>query len=381
MPDSRRVFDAASGCYLTPQDAPTSLVNSNLASGNPKGTKFYRCWVILSVVDGRPEGIERFESVIRPPGEPERIDPRVAAQRVVETMNFVAPQLGLSPYVQSATHEGVVNAPIWMWVTDPGSTTTGPQTKRAAIGGVAIEATGTVDRIEWSMGAGDLVTCKGPGTRLTQADAEGKSLKQIPASPTCGHKYRKTSRCEKSGVHRHLLLERPLDRRRHGRRHPPQLQPLDFSPDDRPPPGPGRSIRRPSHHPTPGTHLLKLIASSNEAPNPTTRPDRQAPGQQAPTSGRARRAGRPLTGSAEREPTSAVAPTQLYPQPSLPGLRCLTAAVHRRWAVRRQCSCSAPLNFSAFCPVDLRASGVAVGALVVPGGTTALRAACCAEPR
>ncbi|MEV5963722.1 hypothetical protein AB0L70_18280, partial [Kribbella sp. NPDC051952] len=109
------------------------------------------------------------------------------------------PQLGLSPYVQSATHEGIVNVPIWMWVSDPGATTTGPQTKRAAVGGVAIEATGTVDRIEWSMGAGETITCKGAGTPFSRAMAEGKSLKDIPASPTCGYKYRKTSRCAKSG--------------------------------------------------------------------------------------------------------------------------------------------------------------------------------------
>jgi hypothetical protein len=192
-------FDAASGCYLTPQDAPTSLVNP--VSGYPPGTKFYRCWVILGVVDGRPQGIERFESVIREPGQTQTIDPRVAAQQVVETMDFVAPQLGLSPYVQSATHDGIVNVPVWMWVTDPGSTTTGPQTKRAAVGGVAIEATGTVDRIEWSMGGGETVTCKGRGTPFSRAMAEGKSLKEIPSSPTCGHKYRKTSRCEKSGTY------------------------------------------------------------------------------------------------------------------------------------------------------------------------------------
>ncbi len=144
-------------------------------------------------------GEERFESVAREPGEQVVVDPRVVARQVVESMVFVAPQLGLSPHVQSATGEGVVNVPIWMWVTDPGASTTGPLTKRATLSGVTIEATGTVDRIEWSMGGGEVVSCKGPGTPFTRADAEGKSLKEIPASPTCGHKYRKTSRCEKSG--------------------------------------------------------------------------------------------------------------------------------------------------------------------------------------
>jgi len=190
-------FDAESGCYLTAEAEPTTFADT---SNLPPGTRFYECWVILDVVNGKPVGIERFESVIRTPGELQTIDPRVAAQEVVETMNFVAPALGLSPYAQSATHEAIVNVPIWMWVTDPGDTTTGPQTKRAELGGVAIEATATVDRIEWSMGGGDVVNCKGAGTPFNRAAAEGKSLKEIPASPTCGHKYRKTSRCEKGGT-------------------------------------------------------------------------------------------------------------------------------------------------------------------------------------
>lgn len=192
-------FDGASGCYLTPVGSPSTLGGD----GTPykPGTKFYRCWKILDVVGGRPEGIERFESVIREPGEPATMDPREAARQVVATMDFVAPRLGLSPYVQSATREGIVNVPIWMWVTDPGRTTTGPQTKRATLGGVTIEATGTVDRIEWSMGGGKVVTCKGAGTPFSRSDAVGKSLKAIADSPTCGHRYRKTSRCEKSGTY------------------------------------------------------------------------------------------------------------------------------------------------------------------------------------
>ncbi|MEV0288631.1 hypothetical protein AB0H36_31315 [Kribbella sp. NPDC050820] len=154
---------------------------------------------MLGVVEGRPQGIERFEPVIRPPGDVVVADPRVVARRVVESMAFRAPQLGLSPYVQSATGDGVVNVPIWMWVADPGENTTGPLTKQATLDGVTIVATGTVDRIEWTMGAGDKVTCKGGGTPFTRAYAEGKSLKEIPPSPTCGHKYRKTSRCENTG--------------------------------------------------------------------------------------------------------------------------------------------------------------------------------------
>jgi hypothetical protein len=192
-------FDAASGCYLRPLAGPRSLVSPSDVGDYPPGTKFYECWLILGVDEGRPVVQITPESVNRPPGETRTIDPRVAAQQVVKTMDFVAPQLGLSPYVQSANHVGIVNVPIWMWVTDPGPTTTGPQTKTAALGGVSITATGTVDRIEWSMGHGNTVTCKGAGTAFTREMAAGKSLKDMPASPTCGYKYTKTSHCEKSG--------------------------------------------------------------------------------------------------------------------------------------------------------------------------------------
>ncbi|HEY3562053.1 MAG TPA: hypothetical protein VGL05_31515, partial [Kribbella sp.] len=131
-------FHAASGCYLTLLDGPVGLRNSNDPGDYPPGTKFYRCFKILGVVEGKPLGRLDLESVNIPPAQTRTIDPRVAARRVVETMTFVAPQLGLSPYVQSANHVGIVNVPIWMWVTDPGPTTTGPQTKTAALGGVSI---------------------------------------------------------------------------------------------------------------------------------------------------------------------------------------------------------------------------------------------------
>ncbi|MFG1911600.1 hypothetical protein [Kribbella sp. NPDC048928] len=165
----------------------------------PPGTKYYMCWVILDVVNGRPEGIERALSVVREPAKARTIDPRVAARLVVRTMGFVAPGLGVSPYVQSAQHVGIVNVPVWMWVTDPGPTTTGPQTKTATLGGVSITATGRVDHIDWAMGAGKSVTCKGAGTPFTTSMAAGKSLKAMPSSPTCGFKYTKSSRCTKTG--------------------------------------------------------------------------------------------------------------------------------------------------------------------------------------
>lgn len=193
---SQGFWDPATSCYLKQEAKPQIL-------GGPgeitPGSTFYRCFYVYDVINGKPEVIERFDSVIREPGEVQTRDPREVAREVVDDMNFVAPQLGLSPFVQSARREGVVNSPIWMWVTDPGESTTGPLSARATLGGVTIEATGTLDRIEWSMGDGATVSCKGAGTPFDRAAMQGKSLKEVPASPTCGHKYIKTSRCEKGG--------------------------------------------------------------------------------------------------------------------------------------------------------------------------------------
>jgi len=115
---------------------------------------------------------------------------------VVETMNFVAPRLGLSPHAKRSTGAAFVNVPVWIWVTDPGPTTTGPQTVTATAGGVSITATAKLERIEWAMGGGKVVTCQGAGTPFDPAKVEGGSLREMPASPTCGYKYMRSSRCE-----------------------------------------------------------------------------------------------------------------------------------------------------------------------------------------
>ncbi len=190
-------WDPSTNCYLKPREKPFVIGG---VGDVPPGTKYYDCWVLQDVIDGKLSGIEKFESIVKEPGEVQTRDPREVAREVVDDMTFVAPQLGLSPFVQSARREGVVNSPVWMWVTDPGESTTGPLSAEATLDGVTIEATGTLDRIEWSMGDGETVSCKGAGTPFDRAAMQGKSLKEVPASPTCGHKYVKTSRCEKGGT-------------------------------------------------------------------------------------------------------------------------------------------------------------------------------------
>ena len=186
-------WDRSTGCYLKRVPEPHTLAD---VSKLPKNAVFYRCWWVFGVVEHKPQDLERFETVMRTYGKVIPIDPREAARQVVEAMPFAAPRIGLSAHLRGETASAIVNAPVWMWVADPGPTTTGPQTRTAAVGGVSITAVATLDRVDWSMGDGAVVGCDGPGTVFDPALAEGKALHEVPDSPTCGHRYEKASRCE-----------------------------------------------------------------------------------------------------------------------------------------------------------------------------------------
>ncbi|MEU8605340.1 ATP/GTP-binding protein [Streptomyces parvulus] len=115
------------------------------------------------------------------PPEQETIDPAVLAQRVVDSMTLLGPDIA-SP---RATGRYTVGVPVWMWVNQS-ATTYGPNTASASAGGVAVTATAKVSKIVWQMGDGSTVTCAGPGTPYRGSSAMVKS-------PTCGHRYSATS--------------------------------------------------------------------------------------------------------------------------------------------------------------------------------------------
>ena len=190
---SEGFWDRSTGCYLKRVAKPHTLAD---VSKLPKNAVFYRCWWVFGVVEHKPQGLERFETVMRMYGKVIPIDPREAARQMVETMPFAAPTIGLSAHLRSQAASAIVNAPVWMWIADPGPTTTGPQTKTAAVGGVSITAVAELDRIDWSVGDGAVVSCAGPGTVFDPALAEGMALHEVPDSPTCGHRYEQASRCE-----------------------------------------------------------------------------------------------------------------------------------------------------------------------------------------
>ncbi|MCL2848616.1 MAG: hypothetical protein FWE61_01055 [Micrococcales bacterium] len=116
------------------------------------------------------------------------VDPAVLARRAVTQMQLRAPQIGMTG---GSPPDGmqIVGIPAWMWVADPGESTTGPIERFASEGGITVRATARLDRTVWTMGDGTVVTC--PGARAPGTPYEGRYDK-LP-SPTCGHMYTRTS--------------------------------------------------------------------------------------------------------------------------------------------------------------------------------------------
>lgn len=112
------------------------------------------------------------------------LSPEQAAETVVRRMDLRAADIGIVPEDKPGSI-GAVGAPVYMWTT-PGPVTFGPQTLTGSAGGVTITATAKVDRIVWTMGDGNAVTCRTPGT--VYEDRYGFAM-----SPDCGYRYTRTS--------------------------------------------------------------------------------------------------------------------------------------------------------------------------------------------
>lgn len=115
---------------------------------------------------------------VAPPPPP---DPRDVAQLAIKSMALHAIKIGMAP-PPGQGNVGVIGLPTWMWVADPGASTTGPNTKTASIRGYSVTATARLTDITWNMGDGQTVVCNGPGTPYQASN--GKS-----PSPDCGHTY------------------------------------------------------------------------------------------------------------------------------------------------------------------------------------------------
>jgi hypothetical protein len=118
------------------------------------------------------------------PGRPDTvvIDPVTLAYQAIADMQLAPPLIKTAP---AAGQIGLVNMPVWLWVTKS-ENTWGPIVRSASVPGLSVTATAQVKAINWSMGDGNTVRCEGPGTPYDKSMG-------VKGSPTCGHRYVKTS--------------------------------------------------------------------------------------------------------------------------------------------------------------------------------------------
>lgn len=109
-------------------------------------------------------------------------DPATAARQVVAEMDLHVPAMGLAPRPTTVDPDsvGLVGVPNYMWVDNPEIFET--VSDSAAIDAWTITVSGKVEWVDWDMGDGQVIRCKGPGTPY-------QARFDLNPSPDCGHVY------------------------------------------------------------------------------------------------------------------------------------------------------------------------------------------------
>jgi hypothetical protein len=126
-----------------------------------------------------------------PPGVP-TLSPGQAARTLVESFALEGITVGLAPDPNTAGSKSYVGVPIWMWAENPTPLSYGPYVQTSTLGAVSITATAEVTSVIWNMGDGSTVTCAA-GTPFNAAYG-------AVDSPTCGHRYARTSASQPGGT-------------------------------------------------------------------------------------------------------------------------------------------------------------------------------------
>lgn len=109
---------------------------------------------------------------------PGTVSPAVIAQSALAQLNLRGIEIGMVPD-DCRGCRGAVGLPIWLWVDRPSRTTWGP----ASITAGGISLTAEVQKVVWSFGNGDSVSCA-KGTVYRNSNG-------VEDSPTCGYRYPK----------------------------------------------------------------------------------------------------------------------------------------------------------------------------------------------
>ncbi|MGO2521217.1 MAG: hypothetical protein ACTH8F_13935 [Microbacterium sp.] len=120
-----------------------------------------------------------------------QVDPAELAQTALSQMGLEAPEIASTP--NDTETLGAVGLPVWFWVSNPGETTTGPNTTSASAGAATVTATATFSGMSIDMGDGTTIECEGPGTEYPGTG--------IDPSPDCGHIYEQMSDEQPNGLY------------------------------------------------------------------------------------------------------------------------------------------------------------------------------------
>ena len=175
------------GCYVAVVD-PQPPKTSPVWEGNTDG-------VILKCVQHtiwQPNDLlgDDFWSPNNPAEGPNE---RSLAEQSIADLPIVTAELGSTP--PSTAYEpdslGVIGYPIWLWIANPGESTTGPVTRTATEAGTTVTDTATLESVTYSLQSRETgevrasVTCE--GANAVGTPYQGETGRYVPPdSPTCG---------------------------------------------------------------------------------------------------------------------------------------------------------------------------------------------------
>ena len=187
---SQGVWSAARQCFVQ-RVSPQPALDNPIWDGNTKGS-IYQCTppgAVFSAGEGRGYWFWVAEGDA---DATDLVDPVTLAERAVEQMELVGPEVGATPLDPDAPL--LVGVDAWFWIDNNGQHSVGPITRTATAGPTTVTATARVTRTLWDLGDGTTMTCPGSGTPWTPDQGTGPS-------PTCGHRYEVASIGQPDGVY------------------------------------------------------------------------------------------------------------------------------------------------------------------------------------
>lgn len=182
----------AKGCYMAVASFEPS--ENNIIGEKQEGDVVLRCNPPFGLCENFGNCSVTFYWSSSVPQVPAPPDPEELAERAAARIagRLSMGQIGSTPPSKEMKSDsvGLVGVPIWLWVADPGESTTGPINESETDGGLTVTATGALDRIVWELAdeTGEVyrtVECVGDDAAGTVWSEELGDGGRAP-SPTCG---------------------------------------------------------------------------------------------------------------------------------------------------------------------------------------------------